>query len=168
MSQKSLLILSAIVLTFLQFVKAQLGPVISSPVQNATVDPGSKVDIVYEYQNLGPGNYSIDIQLWQDAAVTIPISDVVKGESVKEGNSTGVKVSFTLSSSYTWKVPRGLNDTFWLTVTGHAQTPAYKKGVSLRSRPLMLHTSAANLISKPANLILLFFGAAMTFALFSL
>ncbi|KAI9365848.1 hypothetical protein BD770DRAFT_377375 [Pilaira anomala] len=169
MSQKSLFILSAILLTFIQFVKAQLGPVISSPVQNATVDPGSKVEIIYEYQNLGPGNYSIDIQLWQDAAVTIPISDVVKDESVKEGNSTGVKVSFTLSSSYTWKVPHGLNDTFWLTVTGHAQTPAYKKGVSLRSRPLMLHTSAANLVSnKPANMILLFFGAAITFALFSL
>ncbi|KAG2231084.1 hypothetical protein BDF21DRAFT_409107 [Thamnidium elegans] len=158
--------ISVILLTLLQLAKAQLGPKVLSPIQNATVDPGSKVDIVYEYQNLGTGDYSIDIQLWQDAAVTIPVSDVVINEPITAGNSSGIKVAFTLNSTYTWKVPRGLNSTFWLTVTGNTRTALYKDGVNLRSRPVMLHTSAANLMSKPASVVILLLASVITLALF--
>ncbi|GAA5794909.1 hypothetical protein EDC94DRAFT_591912 [Helicostylum pulchrum] len=158
--------ISVILLSLLQLVQAQLGPKVVTPMQNATVDPGSKVDIVYEYQNLGTGDYSVDIQLWQDAAVSIPISDVVINEPITAGNSSGIKVAFTLNSTYTWKVPRGLNSTFWLTVTGNARTALYKNGVNLRSRPVMLHTSAANLMSKPASVVILLLASAITLALF--
>lgn len=151
-----------------QLVKAQLGPVVLSPEQNATVPAGGKVDIVYRYQNIGTGNYSVDIQLWQDAAVTIPISDVELGHEIKPGNSSGVHVSFLLNDTYTWKVPRGLNSTFWLTVTEKAQTAFYKNGVNLRSRPVMLHTSAASLMSSPASYVVLLALSVITMQLISL
>ncbi|KAI8373797.1 hypothetical protein BD560DRAFT_393562 [Blakeslea trispora] len=130
---------------FMSAAYAQLGPVVLSPEQNATVPAGGKMDIVYQYQNIGNGSYSVDIQLWQDAAATIPISDVVKDQEIKPGNSSGVKASFYLNNTYSWNVPHGLNKTFWLTVTEAAETKLYAKGVSLRSRPVMLHTSAARL-----------------------
>lgn len=166
MFQKALFI-CVVLLTLCQFVKAQLGPEITSPEQNATVEAGKSIDIVYQYQNIGTGNYSIDIQLWQDAAVTIPISDVVMGQAITAGNSSGVKVSFTLNSTYSWKVSHGLNSTFWLTVTESAKTPFYTKGVNLRSRPVMLHTSAANLMSKPISIAILFVLSFITLIMFS-
>lgn len=149
MFQKTLVICLAL-LALCRCIKAQLGPEIISPAQNATVEPGKNIDIVYQYQNIGSGNYSIDVQLWQDAAVSIPIKDVVVDQPITSGNSSGVKISFTLNSTFTWKVPHGLNDTFWLTITEDAETAFYKQGVNLRSRPLMLHTSAANSMTKPA------------------
>ncbi|KAI7907795.1 glycoside hydrolase superfamily [Cokeromyces recurvatus] len=126
---------------------AQLGPTIIKPEQNATVPAGGQFDIVYEYQNMGTGNYSIDIQVWQDAAVSLPIFDIVKDHKIKSGNSSGIQISFRMNDSYTWKVQRGLNQTFWLTVTETAQTAFYSKGISLRSRPVLLHTSHATKIS---------------------
>lgn len=82
-----------------QFVQAQLGPIVLSPVQNQTVPSGGKIDIVYQYQNVGTGNYTVDIQLWQDAAVTIPISNITTNHNVKSGNSSGVQVSFVLNDT---------------------------------------------------------------------
>lgn len=160
MFRKTLMICLALIALF-QFAKAQLGPEIISPAQNETVEPGKKIDIVYQYQNMGVGNYTIDVQLWQDAAVSIPINDVVIDQPIASGNSSGVKVSFLLNSTYSWKVPHGLNDTFWLTVTEGAQTAFYKKGVNLRSRPVMLHTSAANLMTKPAGIFAVLFGVSI-------
>jgi hypothetical protein len=151
-----------------QSVKAQLGPSVISPEQNATVPAGGKIDIVYRYLNVGTGNYSVDIQLWQDAAITIPISDIVMDHKVKPGNSSGVKLNFYLNDTYTWKVPRGLNSTFWLTVTERAQTAIVKNGDGLRSRPVMLHTSAASLMSSPASYIALLALSFITLQMFSL
>ncbi|OBZ87406.1 hypothetical protein A0J61_04540 [Choanephora cucurbitarum] len=145
-------ILIAILSLLLSAVHAQLGPVVLSPEQNATVPAGGKMDIVYQYQNVGNGSYSVDIQLWQDAAATIPISDVVKDQEIKAGNSSGVKVNFYLNTTYSWNVPHGLNKTFWLTVTETAETKLYAKGISLRSRPVMLHTSAAKLHFTPTSM----------------
>ncbi|RCH89497.1 hypothetical protein CU098_007936 [Rhizopus stolonifer] len=150
--QKSLL--SLIALSYC-LVYAQLGPVVLSPAQNGTIPAGGKIDIVYQYQNIGTGNYSVDIQLWQDGAVSIPISDVAKNHEIKPGNSTGAKVNFYLNDTFTWNVPHGLNSTFWLTVTESAQTSFYKKGVSLRSRPVMLHTSAGSVVSSPVSIVVL-------------
>ncbi len=166
MFHKNVLYLSVIVLILCQFVKAQLGPVIISPVQNATVPVNDKVDIVYQYQNVGTGNYTIDIQLWRDAAVTDLISNVTTNHPIKPGNSTGFKLDFRLNDTYTWSVPRGLNSTFWLTVTGNAQTAMHTKGLRLRSRPLMLHPSAASL-SKPTSIALLFAMSVVTLVIFS-
>ncbi|KAI7894904.1 uncharacterized protein EV154DRAFT_497348 [Mucor mucedo] len=164
-NRKTLVICLALI-ALCQFVKAQLGPEIISPVQNATVEPGQKIDIVYQYQNMGAGNYTIDVQLWQDAAVSIPINDVVIDQPIASGNSSGVKVSFLLNSTYSWKVPHGLNETFWLTVTEGAQTPFYSKGVNLRSRPVMLHTSAAaTLMTKPASIAVVFIVSLITLVL---
>ncbi|CEP10557.1 hypothetical protein [Parasitella parasitica] len=138
-----------------QLAKAQLGPSILSPEQNATVPVGGKVDIIYRYQNMGTGNYSVDIQLWQDAAVTIPISNITIDHKIKSGNSSGVQVDFLLNDTYTWSVPHGLNRTFWLTVTEKAETAFYTKGISMRSRPVMLHPSPATMNS-PVSYAILF------------
>ncbi|KAL0144742.1 glycoside hydrolase superfamily [Mucor lusitanicus] len=138
----------------LNVVRAQLGPAILSPEQNATVPVGGKVDIVYRYQNMGTGNYSVDIQLWQDAAVTIPISNITIDHEIKGGNSSGVKVNFLMNDTFTWSVPHGLNRTFWLTVTEKAETAFYTKGISLRSRPVMLHPSSA-IMNSPASYAIL-------------
>ncbi|KAI9483022.1 MAG: hypothetical protein EXX96DRAFT_556557 [Benjaminiella poitrasii] len=132
-------------------IHAQLGPVIISPEQNATIPAGGKVEISYQYQNMGTGNYSVDIQLWQDAAVTTPISDIVRDHAIKSGTSSGVKISFVMNDTYSWNVQHGLNKTFWLTVTETAQTAFYPKGIALRSRPVLLHTSdATTVLSRPA------------------
>ncbi|KAI8641282.1 hypothetical protein BD408DRAFT_418481 [Parasitella parasitica] len=143
-----------LVCTF-QLAQAQLGPSVLSPEQNTTVPAGGKLDIVYRYQNIGTGNYSVDIQLWQDAAVTIPISNITINHEIKPGNSSGVQVNFLLNDTYTWSVPHGLNKTFWLTVTEKAETSFYTKGISLRSRPVMLHPSAA-IMNSPASYAILF------------
>jgi hypothetical protein len=151
----------ALISTFLslalwsQQVKAQLGPEILSPSQNGTVDAGKDVDIVYQYQNMGTGNYTIDVSLWQDAGVTSLIQNITTGESIPSGNSTGVQLSFMLNSTYTMKVPHGLNETFWLTVTETAVTEGFPKGISLRSRPVMLHTSGASMFLPATQTILL-------------
>ncbi|CAO3610480.1 unnamed protein product [Mucor hiemalis] len=154
MLHKNILYLSTTLLVIFQLVTAQLGPPILSPVQNATVPVGGNVDIVYQYQNMGTGNYSIDIQLWQDGAITELISNVTTNHEIKPGNSSGVKVMFTMNDTYTWKVPHGLNSTFWLTVTANSQTKFYPKGLAVRSRPVMLHPSAASL-SRPSSIALL-------------
>ncbi|KAG2210679.1 hypothetical protein INT46_008062 [Mucor plumbeus] len=149
------IVLLITLITICQIVKAQLGPAILSPEQNATVSTGGKVDIVYRYQNMGTGNYSVDIQLWQDAAVSIPISNITIDHEIKPGNSTGVQVNFLMNDTFTWSVPHGLNSTFWLTVTEKAETAFYTKGLSLRSRPVMLHPSAA-IMNSPASYVILF------------
>ncbi|KAL9545222.1 hypothetical protein MBANPS3_007250 [Mucor bainieri] len=133
--QRLNIILLITLISICQVVRAQLGPAILSPEQNATVPVGGKVDIVYRYQNMGTGNYSVDIQLWQDAAVTIPISNITIDHEIKGGNSSGVK-------------------TFWLTVTEKAETAFYTNGISLRSRPVMLHPSSA-IMNSPASYAIL-------------
>jgi hypothetical protein len=167
MFSRAVLLVFTILLAICQIVKAQLGPIIISPTQNQTVSAGGKLDIVYQYQNVGTGNYSVDIQLWQDAAVTVPISNITTNHQIQSGNSSGVQISFTLNDTYTWNVQHGLNETFWLTVIETAQTPYYTKGLSLRSRPVMLHTSAANLMSKPASIAILFALSLVTLVMFS-
>ncbi|KAI8987758.1 hypothetical protein BDF20DRAFT_852086, partial [Mycotypha africana] len=139
----------------ISLIAAQLGPQIISPEQNGTVPAGGKVDIVYRYQNMGKGNYTVDIQLWQDAAVTIPISNIAIDHGIKSGNSTGVHLAFLLNDTYTWSVPHGLNKTFWLTVTETAETAFYKEGLRLRSRPVLLHTSDASLTNGSMITVLL-------------
>lgn len=155
MLHKNILFLAATLLIVCQFAAAQLGPPVLSPEQNATVPVGGNVDIVYQYQNMGTGNYTVDIQLWQDGAVTELISNITTNHPIKPGNSSGVKIMFTMNDTYTWKVPRGLNSTFWLTVTATSQTKFNPNGMRIRSRPVMLHPSAASL-SKPSSIALLF------------
>jgi hypothetical protein len=124
-------------------VNAQLGPEILSPAQNDTVPAGQNVDIVYRYQNMGTGNYTIDVALWGDAGVTTLIQNITTDHPVEGGNSTGVHLDFLMNDTYTMKVPHGLNSTFWLTVTENAVTTGFPKGLRLRSRPVMLHTSGS-------------------------
>ncbi|KAI8990196.1 hypothetical protein BDB01DRAFT_780389 [Pilobolus umbonatus] len=133
--------------------KAQIGPKIFVPEQNQTVEAGEKSEISYQYSNLGDGDYKIDIQLWKDSAVTVPIQDIVIDYPIQPGNSTGVQVPFTYNATYTWKVPKGLDEIFWMTLTCKTVTPLYPKGVVMRSRPVLLHTSAASLMSNPASFI---------------
>ncbi|KAI9250774.1 hypothetical protein BY458DRAFT_524276 [Sporodiniella umbellata] len=139
---------------FFAFAQAQLGGMILSPKMNDTVQVDHNTDIVFQYENMGVGTYTVDIQVWQDAAASILWDNITIGRTVKSGNSSGVNVPFVYNDTYTWKVPHGLNDTFWLTVNEHSVTPFHTNGVSLRSRPLMLHTSNAR--SLLPSLLLLF------------
>lgn len=141
--------------TLLQRVGAQVGPDISNPPYNGTVTPGDHVEIDFQYQNVGTGNYTVDIAIWNDASATQLIQNITTNREVPSGNSTGVQLDFTYNSSYTWNVPGGLTYTnpnnssdvtpveiFYLTVTAVADT-TYLQDIRLCSRPIMLHYNAA-------------------------
>ncbi|ORX61410.1 hypothetical protein DM01DRAFT_1342406 [Hesseltinella vesiculosa] len=129
-------------LAFLGLCLAQLGPDITSPANNATVDPGKKVTIDFQYQNLGTGTYTVDIALWQDARGESKIQDVVQGYSLPNADSSGVTVPFYYNGSYDWWVPHGMNFSFYLSVTEHAYTQA-AGNITVTSQYLMLHPSSA-------------------------
>jgi hypothetical protein len=97
---------------------AQLGPTITSPSTNTTVHPGESIDITFEYENLGTGNYSVDIVAINDLSNPVPIVNITTALQVPDGNSTGWNLNFTLDYTYSgWKVPHGvLNETFWIVV----------------------------------------------------
>jgi hypothetical protein len=99
-------------------VLAQLGPTITSPSTNTTVHPGESIDITFEYENLGTGNYSVDIVAINDLSNPVPIVNITTDLQVPDGNSTGWNLNFTLDYTYSgWKVPHGLlNETFWIVV----------------------------------------------------
>lgn len=121
---------------------AQLGTEITYPITNATVSPGQKVEILYNYQNMGNGSYTVDLDLWQDNAVSILARNIATNVSVESGTSVGTNIAFFLNSTYTWTVPKGLNETVYLTVTTKPQLES-KLNLSMRSRPIVLHISAA-------------------------
>lgn len=121
---------------------AQLGTTIISPVQNATVNPGEKVDILYQYQNMGNGSYVIDVDLWQDNAAETLAKNIATNVSIASGTSAGTKLAFYYNATYTWTVPHGLNSTFYLTVTTKPKLVYNNAQLVMRSRPVVLHTSA--------------------------
>ncbi|CAO3646953.1 unnamed protein product [Mucor hiemalis] len=121
---------------------AQLGTTILSPTQNSTVSPGQKVDILYQYQNMGNGTYVVDVNLWQDNAADTLAKNIATNVSVASGTSAGTKLAFYYNATYTWTVPHGLNSTFYLTVTTKPQLAYNSAQLVMRSRPVVLHTSA--------------------------
>ncbi|PHZ14123.1 uncharacterized protein RHIMIDRAFT_278272 [Rhizopus microsporus ATCC 52813] len=133
-----------LLLLFISLVHAQLGGKVLSPAQNDTVQVGKNTEIVFQYNNEGPGDYTVDIQIWQDAAAEQLINNITINHPIKSGNSSGVHVDFVYNDTFSWKVPHGLNETFYLTVIEHVVKKPSNQTVSLRSRPVMLHTSSAN------------------------
>ncbi|KAI8079078.1 uncharacterized protein B0P05DRAFT_587299 [Gilbertella persicaria] len=133
--------------TFLLFLFAgqclgQLGTQINYPVSNDTVQPGQKVDIAYGYQNMGNGTYKVDVDLWQDSALSILAQNIAQNVSVTGGNSTGTQLAFYLNSTYGWTVPHGLNSTVYLTVTTKADLAYSSVDISMRSRGIVLHVNS--------------------------
>ncbi|KAI9020031.1 hypothetical protein CLU79DRAFT_756817 [Phycomyces nitens] len=122
-------------------VSAQLGPTIVYPEHNATINATQTLKIRYEYQNMGTGNYSVDIALWLDPKATQLIQNITTNEKIVPGNSTGIRLNFTLDGSYDWVVPRGLNETVYLTVTETADTRILLP-FRIQSSPVLLHFSA--------------------------
>lgn len=165
-STSSLLVLFFLAgISLIQNVLAQVGPEITNPPYNATVQAGDTVTINYEYQNMGTGNYTVDIAIWLDASATDLIQNITTNEPIAGGNSTGFQVNFTNTASYDWQVPHGLTftnssgdkqtlDIFYLTVTTTANTHFFND-LQLRSRPILLHYSSA-VIHTPAHGVLLF------------
>ncbi|KAI9244237.1 hypothetical protein BY458DRAFT_529829 [Sporodiniella umbellata] len=119
---------------------AQLGAQIFKPHANDSISPGEKIDTEYQYDNVGPGEYTLSVNLWRDNAATDLAYAIAKDISIPSGNSTGTHLDFHLNSTYTWTVPRDLNDTVYLTV--HTRV-ASKTNYTLRSAPVMLHVSSA-------------------------
>ncbi|CDS10161.1 hypothetical protein LRAMOSA02838 [Lichtheimia ramosa] len=155
----SYLLLIALTILSFQPAFAQVGPHITVPEYNATVTPGDHITIEYTYQNMGTGNYSIDVALWQDASATQLLQNVTTDHKIPGGNSTGFQLNFTYTGTYDWNVPGGLSvkrtfdngteieeapQLIYLTVTCDADTYFYDD-LRLRSRPIMLHYNAAGI-----------------------
>ncbi|KAJ8663338.1 hypothetical protein O0I10_000577 [Lichtheimia ornata] len=170
MSSRSSFVITTALLSLLLigFVSAQVGPDIKTPEYNATVTPGDHITIEYEYSNVGTGNYTVDLALWQDASATQLIQNVTTDHAVDGGNSTGVQLNFTYTASYDWTVPGGLtvkrtfdNGTeveespqlIYLTVTAVSET-SFFDDLRLRSRPVLLHYNAATLNAPNVMLLL--------------
>ncbi|KAI7854730.1 hypothetical protein BDC45DRAFT_507970 [Circinella umbellata] len=147
---------------------AQVGPTVKTPEFNSTVTPGDHITIEYEYQNVGTGNYSLEINLWQDSGRRYLLQNVCKDHPIEGGNSTGVQINFTLSATYDWTVPGDLThkvkndegedvdeavDMFYLDVTTVANTHFFES-LNLKSRPVRLHYNAGAL-TLPNNLLLI-------------
>lgn len=168
-SRSSLVITTTLLFSLLiALVSAQVGPDIKTPEYNSTVTPGDDITIEYEYSNVGTGNYTVDISLWQDASATQLIQNVTTDHAVDGGNSTGVQLNFTYTASYDWTVPGGLtvkrtfdNGTeveespqlIYLTVTAVSDT-SFFDDLRLRSRPVLLHYNAAALNAPNVMLLL--------------
>ncbi|KAI9351626.1 hypothetical protein BD770DRAFT_393681 [Pilaira anomala] len=121
---------------------AQLGTEILSPTYNTTVNVGDKIQIQYQYQNMGNGSYLVDVDLWNNGAADNLAKNIAKDVSVQSGNSAGTKLAFHLNATYEWTVPKGLNDTLYLTVTAKPELET-KIGLSMRSRPILIHINSA-------------------------
>ncbi|KAI9299537.1 hypothetical protein BJ944DRAFT_274152 [Cunninghamella echinulata] len=148
---------------YLRVCQAQLGPTIISPLSNDTVYPGQTTTIQFQYQNIGTGDYIIDIDLWQDPSGKELINNVVSNYKVPPGNSSGAYVAFKKNATFDWHVQHGLNFTFYLTVTERSQT-RISQNLTLRSFPLMLHTAGA-LHLLPNLFVILFFSMGLIFIL---
>ncbi|KAI8886835.1 hypothetical protein K501DRAFT_243441 [Backusella circina FSU 941] len=146
MLSSSYLSITLVLVLFFYQCSAQLGTTIYTPVSNDTVYPGQEVDTAFSYANIGTGNYSINVDLWQDAAATSLAKNIASNVTVQGGNSTGNQVAFTINSTYTWTVPEGLNETVYLTVTTYPNSNFFK--TTMRSRPLLIHVSGA-IINEP-------------------
>lgn len=138
---------------------AQLGPPILSPQQNQTVHPGDSIDITFEYENLGTGNYSVDIIAINDLTTNIPVVNITLNHEVPDGNSTGFNLQNTLNYTYSgWKVPHDvLNQTFWLRVIEHYSLEAMGNAPasSVGGMQLLLHNSpASNLIPNLSSVMI--------------
>ncbi|KAG2181845.1 hypothetical protein INT44_008661 [Umbelopsis vinacea] len=124
---------------------AQEGPRIVSPASNQTFSPGSSVDITFQYQNLGTGNYSVDIYAINSLSNPVPVVNITTGHDVPDGNSTGSQLEFYMNYTYSgWKIPHNtLNSTFWIVVNEHyalsvvGDVPAS----SVKGPALLLHNS---------------------------
>ncbi|KAI9469123.1 MAG: hypothetical protein EXX96DRAFT_590519 [Benjaminiella poitrasii] len=142
---------------------AQLGTEINSPVTNSTIEPGEKVKIEYSYQNMGSGDYTVDIDLWQDQTLTTRSLSIASDVSVKSGNSTGTQLEFFMNATYdNWKVPRGLNKTVYLTVTTKPTLSFSNVTMSMRSRAIILHVNAGMKQFLPSLSPIGLFGLALT------
>ncbi|KAG1461329.1 hypothetical protein G6F56_005753 [Rhizopus delemar] len=132
---------------------AQLGAEIFKPESNDTISPGEKVNTQFQYNNMGVGQYTLDVNLWKDNGLNDLAYAVAHGIPLPSGNSTGTHVDFYMNSTYSWTVPHGLNETVYLTV--HTNITSSTSNLTLRSAPIMLHVnSALSLI--PSNLLLVF------------
>ncbi|KAI8340213.1 hypothetical protein BC941DRAFT_419747 [Chlamydoabsidia padenii] len=145
--------LTILVCLLLALVKAQVGPVITEPANNATVSPGKTLSIAYSYPNLGPGTYTVDVNLWQDAAVTQLIQNLLTGVSVPEGSSNGTSNAFNTSTTINVDMPSNLTDTFYLTLHQHVKTQN-GNAPAVRSFPLMLHSAAMSHIPQSMSVLL--------------
>ncbi|KAI9319006.1 hypothetical protein BX666DRAFT_1922202 [Dichotomocladium elegans] len=156
MYNRLLLLLTILLLSL--HINAQMGPEITNPPYNGTVSPNEKVTIEYFYENMGTGNYTIDIAIWEDAAASKLIQNVTTDYKIEGGNSTGFQLAFNYTATYDWKVPKGLQitETFdngtsikespqliYLTVT--LDTDTRFVDTRLRSRPIMLHYNAGTM-----------------------
>ncbi|KAI8141853.1 hypothetical protein BJV82DRAFT_165016 [Fennellomyces sp. T-0311] len=166
---RSLLLIMALVFALANPAASQLGPAVIKPEYNSTVNPGEKITIEYEYQNMGTGDYVVKIDLWEDSGRRTLLQNVEPGKEIEGGNSTGVQISFNYSATYDWKVPKGLTHKvhdidgneveesipmFYLTVTTIANTE-YWQNLSLSSRPVRLHYNAGALTLPASKLLLL-------------
>ncbi|KAI9005824.1 hypothetical protein CLU79DRAFT_780909 [Phycomyces nitens] len=142
-------------------VAAQVGPTITFPPENGTITAGETLEIKYTYPNMGTGNYSVDIAIWEDPSATQNILNITTNEAIPSGNSTGFTLAFNLTSSYKWKVPHGLNETIYLTVTEYAKTSFFFP--EQRSAPMMLHVSAAFAFLPSPAISLLFVSMAILY-----
>ncbi|KAG0165938.1 hypothetical protein DFQ28_008236 [Apophysomyces sp. BC1034] len=129
-------------------VSGQVGPNITSPEQNATIVAGQNLKIEYTYDNLGTGEYWVDIALWLDPTVKELLYVITENYKIPPGNSTGVSLNFTYNASFDWQVAHHLNETVYLTVREKVNTTFFPD-VQIRSPPIMLHVSAAAYLPAP-------------------
>ncbi|KAI8069183.1 hypothetical protein BC940DRAFT_298085 [Gongronella butleri] len=144
----------AVLAVLLAVAQAQVGPTIFSPAENSTIAPNSNLNIDFQYQNLGAGNYTLDVSFWQDAAATQLIETVLTGHSLDSGSSSGTSIAFALNASVSVKTPGSLNETFYMTLTEHASTQS-NAGVTVQSMPRMLHSGAMTHLPTSLSALLL-------------
>jgi hypothetical protein len=137
----------------LALTSAQVGPVITDPPNNATVSPGKTLNVAYAYPNLGPGTYTVDVNIWQDAAVSQLIQNLRTGVSVPAGISNGTNNAFNTSTTIEVNMPSNLTDTFYLTLHQHVETQN-GQAPTVRSAPLMLHSAAMSNLPKSLSVLL--------------
>ncbi|KAI7904492.1 uncharacterized protein BX663DRAFT_502576 [Cokeromyces recurvatus] len=151
MISKNILPLFFIIYTYISTCLAQLGTEINLPLTNSTVKPGEVVKIDYTYQNMGNGVYTVNIDLWQDQTLSVRSLSIASNVSVKPGNSTGTQLPLYLNATYdNWKVPHGLNETVYLTVTTKPQLSFSNVTLTMRSRAIVLHVNAGRKLFLPS------------------
>ncbi|CAO3584638.1 unnamed protein product [Absidia cylindrospora] len=160
----ALLHLTLIFSLILVLVKAQVGPVISSPENNATVAAGKPLKIEYSYPNLGPGTYTVDVNLWKDASASEPMQNLVTGFSVPDGASNGTNLQFNTNATISVDMPSNLTDTFYLTLHQHVQIQSGNEP-TVRSAPLMLHSAAMAHLPQSLSVLLVIALGAFGFSL---
>jgi hypothetical protein len=148
-----LLHFTLLVSLMLALVHAQVGPVITEPANNATVSPGKTLNVAYSYPNLGPGTYTVDVNIWQDASVSQLIQNLRTGVSVPAGVSNGTNNAFNTSTTISVDMPSNLTDIFYLTLHQHVETQS-GHAPTVRSAPLMLHSAAMSYLPQSMSVLL--------------